>query len=156
VSNSFVTVARFGTAAEAHILKGRLEAEGVAVTIADEETVSMAWHLGQAVGGIKVQVNPQDAERAREITAAESSLGDITAPRIHTAIAEGVARRAMRAAFFGILIPPLQLYSIWLVVRLLFSRHHQSPTVNRRIVLSLVLDLWVVVLAAAMVGMLTR
>ncbi len=50
-----------------HILKGRLEAEGIPAFIADEEVVTMNWLYSTALGGVRLQVWRQDAERAAEI-----------------------------------------------------------------------------------------
>lgn len=145
MTDALVTVAGFNTAAEAHILRGRLEEEGIRATVADEDTVNMAWHLGQAVGGVKVQVAAEDTDRARAVIAqldARAKEAPDTAedadPRDLT------ARRALRAAFLGILIPPLQLYSLWLVGRLAFTGDGASTAMQVRMALSLLLDLWVV------------
>jgi hypothetical protein len=64
-----VTVARFTYPHQAHAAKVRLEAEGIRVFLADEFTVTMDWFLSNAVGGIKVNVPGEDAERAQEILA---------------------------------------------------------------------------------------
>jgi hypothetical protein len=69
-----VTVARFTFPHQAHAAKVSLEAEGIPVFLADELTVTMDWFLSNAVGGIKVQVPEEAAERAQEI------LAELTAP----------------------------------------------------------------------------
>jgi Flp pilus assembly protein TadD len=50
-----------------HILKGRLEAEGIPAFIADEEVITLYWLYATALGGAKLQVWRQDAERAAGI-----------------------------------------------------------------------------------------
>jgi hypothetical protein len=62
-----VTVATGWKAGEIHILRSRLEAEGIHVYMADEMTVVMDWFFANAIGGIKIQVAEKDAERARKI-----------------------------------------------------------------------------------------
>lgn len=52
---------------EAHLLRCRLEAEGVEAFVADEHIVSLQWLYSAAVGGVKVQVHARDAEHARAI-----------------------------------------------------------------------------------------
>lgn len=67
MSNDFVTVATLNTPTEASLVRNQLEAEGIRVFLSDEEAVGMAWYLGNALGGIKVQVAEEDAERAFEV-----------------------------------------------------------------------------------------
>jgi len=143
MQETYVTVARFNTAVEAHILAGRLESEGIHTTITDAETVTMAWHLSQAVGGIKVQVSPDDVERARAIIAENMASREIEPDDEDEGdLRRQVARRALLAAFFGVAIPPLQVYSLWLVGRLLSSHFGPIQGVRWRIILALVLDLY--------------
>jgi hypothetical protein len=142
-SASFVTIASFNTAVEAHILQGRLEDEGIASNIVDAETVTMAWHLGQAVGGIKVQVFADDAERACEIIEKKTVLQEITPDAEEEGdVLRKVVRRALLASFFGLAIPPLQLYSLWLVGRLFSSHFGPIRGVRGRIILALVLNIY--------------
>ena len=59
-----VTVASFSTALHAHLARLRVEAEGIQCFIADEHIVGA---FGAAVGGVKLQVEADDAERATAI-----------------------------------------------------------------------------------------
>lgn len=60
-------VARFDSMPEAHIAMGRLEIEGIDAWLADEHLVQTDWLYSIAVGGIKLQVRAEDAQRAVEI-----------------------------------------------------------------------------------------
>lgn len=62
-----VIVARFDTMPEAHIAMGRLEVEGIDAWLADEHLVQTDWLYSIAVGGIKLQVRAEHAQRALEI-----------------------------------------------------------------------------------------
>ena len=73
MAGKLVTIARFDLAGQAHIAKNALEAAGIKSVLADEQTIAMDWLLSNAIGGIKVQVLEEDAERA--VTALEESLG---------------------------------------------------------------------------------
>ncbi|MEQ9066942.1 MAG: DUF2007 domain-containing protein, partial [Gimesia chilikensis] len=66
MSNDFITIATTSTPTEASLIRNQLEAEGIRVYLSDEEAVGMAWYLGNALGGIKVQVASEDADRAFE------------------------------------------------------------------------------------------
>ena len=65
-----VPIASFATPFEAHLIKGRLEAEGLKVTIADEHMVSANAALAYAMGGVKLLVRAPHEGRARAILAA--------------------------------------------------------------------------------------
>lgn len=54
--NDLVTIATFTGPLEAHIAKGRLEAEGIPVFIAHEHHIWAKWFLSNALGGVKLQV----------------------------------------------------------------------------------------------------
>ncbi len=68
-----VTVATFDFLPDAEIARGRLQAEGIDCALADEHLVQTDWLYSIAVGGIKVQVAPEDAERALAVLARDDS-----------------------------------------------------------------------------------
>ena len=89
-SQGLVAVAACARPVEAHLIRCRLEAEGVDAFVADEHIVSMQWLYSAAVGGVKVQVHAGDADRARAILDASRVQGsdsarfvtdDLRAPR---------------------------------------------------------------------------
>ena len=67
MSNESSIIARFDSMPEAHIAMGRLEAAGIESWLADEHLVQTDWLYSIAVGGIKLQVRSELAERALEI-----------------------------------------------------------------------------------------
>ena len=68
-----VTIATFDQAAQARLAKNVLDDAGIQSTVNDESIVAMDWLLSNAVGGVKVQVWEEDAERA--VVALEEKLG---------------------------------------------------------------------------------
>jgi hypothetical protein len=66
----FVTVARFMVPTQAHIVRGRLEAEGIPALIADGNFVQNNELLSTAVGGVRLQVPATLVGQANEILAA--------------------------------------------------------------------------------------
>jgi len=68
-----ITVATFDNQADAHIAKGRLEAEGLSPTLGDNHLVQTDWLYSAALGGIKLQVPEAEAERARSLLAQDLS-----------------------------------------------------------------------------------
>ena len=59
------TVATFSFAADMGLVRSKLESEGIECFVQDELTAQT--YIFTAVGGMKLQVRPEDAERAREI-----------------------------------------------------------------------------------------
>lgn len=57
----------FDNPIDAHLLKIKLESEGIPCLLVDENTVSLDPLLSHAIGGIKLKVAEKDAERAQEI-----------------------------------------------------------------------------------------
>ena len=66
----WVTLVKCGSVLEADFLRARLESEGIAVFIPDENWMAAAgWALNE-FGYIRVQVAGQDYEKARELLVA--------------------------------------------------------------------------------------
>lgn len=63
----YVTLASFSNPLDAHILRGRLEAEGVECHLADEHIVAANWLYANAVGGVKLQVRREQVDAAAQI-----------------------------------------------------------------------------------------
>ena len=67
MTDDLFIVASFATPIEAHILRTRLEAEGIPCLIANEHVVNANPLWSNALGGVQVQVRREDAELAAEI-----------------------------------------------------------------------------------------
>lgn len=61
------TVARFQYTAEAIVIRGRLEAEGIKTFLADSHTIDTDPLVSNAIGGVKLQVRKEDEERAKAV-----------------------------------------------------------------------------------------
>jgi hypothetical protein len=61
-----VTVARYGTAIEAHMARTKLENCGIEAYVTDEQAVSMFLFRDLAYGGVKVKVKTSDATEAKK------------------------------------------------------------------------------------------
>lgn len=68
----WVTVASFSIPTQAHLARLRLENADVDCFLLDENLVSTNWLLSAAIGGIKLQVPEDQAERAREVLGADA------------------------------------------------------------------------------------
>jgi hypothetical protein len=65
--DELVTVATYPDVAEAQLAKERLELEGIRAFVVDAQTAGVMPFLTSSTGGVRVQVDSRDAERAREI-----------------------------------------------------------------------------------------
>ncbi len=141
---TLLTVASYDNVLEAGYWQAMLEAEGIPVVAADREVVAMEWQISGAVGNIKLQVPEPLAERAREILETRRRASPYRPPGAPE------ASRALLAAFLGILFPPLQLYALWLVARLIPRRRGLLPGDRRRIALAALISLvWLPVIVTA-------
>jgi hypothetical protein len=73
------TVGTFSTPTEANIVRNHLEADGIRAFLADEAIVGMAWHLGTAVGGVKLQ-DAEDWMRQKNMRSDPQSMIWLTVP----------------------------------------------------------------------------
>ena len=62
-----VTVGTFTGPIEAHLAKGRLEAEGIPAFVAHEHHIWANWVYSHALGGVKLQVASEKADQAAAI-----------------------------------------------------------------------------------------
>ncbi len=60
----------------AHIVRTRLEANGISCFVADESTFGASPLYNQAAGGIKLKIFEKDMEKCREILSTEGDLHD--------------------------------------------------------------------------------
>ena len=67
MQNTFVTVAKFQYSAEAEIIKGRLESDGIQVFLKDNITIDTDPLVSNAIGGIKLNVLAKDEDQAKTI-----------------------------------------------------------------------------------------
>ena len=65
------TIAIINKPEDAHLLRMRLEAGGIAAFLLDENVTQMKWDL--LTGGVRVQVGDEDVAAARELLAAQDA-----------------------------------------------------------------------------------
>lgn len=68
-----VVIGTYDNMVDAHIALGRLQAENIPCSLADENLVQTDWLYAIAVGGIKLQVDERHVARARQILATDYS-----------------------------------------------------------------------------------
>jgi len=67
MSQIFKTIAKFQYSAEAQIIKGRLESEGIQAFLSDNITIDTDPLVSNAIGGVKLKVLATDALEAQHI-----------------------------------------------------------------------------------------
>jgi len=65
--DELVTVATFNDVPEAQLARERLELEGIRAFVLDALSEGVMPFLTPSTGGIRLQVEPKDVERAKEI-----------------------------------------------------------------------------------------
>lgn len=67
MSDEPVTIAKFLTLGEAKLAQGKLVSAGISAFVCDENMHAMNWHMGMALGGIRLQVPDSQVVRALEV-----------------------------------------------------------------------------------------
>ncbi|MFI5117272.1 MAG: hypothetical protein ACHP8B_11310 [Terriglobales bacterium] len=67
MSDEPVTIAKFLTLGEAKLAQGKLISAGISAFVCDENMHAMNWHMGMALGGIRLQVPDSQMVRALEV-----------------------------------------------------------------------------------------
>jgi hypothetical protein len=94
------TIGNYPDLAAAQVASALLAGEGIAASIPDEQYAGLDWSMITALHGIRVQVAPEDAERAKEFLAraeveAEPDATDVEGPPI---VGEDVCPRCQSAS----------------------------------------------------------
>lgn len=69
----YVTIATFDLLPLAHIAMGKLKAASIDCILADEHLVATNWLYSPCIGGIKLQVHPDDEARALQLLETDDS-----------------------------------------------------------------------------------
>ncbi|MEA5582548.1 hypothetical protein VB620_14510 [Nodularia harveyana UHCC-0300] len=147
---NFVTVATFTNSPEANLAKQRLESEGVKCLLQNESTVNAAWHLSVAVGWIQLQVAQENIDLAKSILVSELDYQSVSDSEMEEdddipslSWADKTADRAFITAVISLLFIflPIQIYSLWLLLCLLFHRQPISDNRRIKVIVSFALDL---------------
>jgi hypothetical protein len=159
--DGLVVLTRLNELTAAQLLRGRLEADGIAAYLPDEHMATQTWHLQCAIGGIRVQVHGHDLDRAKEILAqpgaepgawAEAALETTGDPMSKDepdgqdddgtiGLGDRAAFRALRVALVSLwLMGLVHPYSLWLAMHAL-ARHDVTAWGRRRAWIALFVSL---------------
>jgi hypothetical protein len=164
MSDKLVTIAAFNTIVEANAARSQLVDEGINSFIADSESVGMVWHLTSAFGGIKLQVMDDDAEKAISILESIDTSSDnaeqswlnytdeefktdlnATLDKQNTSPANELVTSALRAAILGLIFLPLQIYSLWLLLRIARDGVPLNSSQRLRVFVTIIINVWMIV-----------
>jgi hypothetical protein len=62
-----VTISKFLSLGEAKLAQGKLVSAGISAFVCDENMHALNWHIGMALGGIRLQVPDSQVVRALEV-----------------------------------------------------------------------------------------
>ena len=91
---------------EADLLCMKLDAEGIKTFIPDQNTASIQPFYGDAMGGIRIQIDEADLARARELLQDElpqANVGMFQCPKCKSDSVE-YGQKAKRSAFLSLLL----------------------------------------------------
>jgi hypothetical protein len=71
--SQLITIATYSFPHEAHVAKASLDVADIPAFIADEHTINMGWLYSNVLGGVRLKVPAQDAEKAQEILSRDFS-----------------------------------------------------------------------------------
>ena len=168
MSHELITVATLSSPVEASLVQNELEAAGIRSFMSDEVAVGMAWYLGNAIGGIKVQVAESDVPRAFEVVhdhepvtiteedwrntkGLDGEAGDFDEQWEEDEAADAeltdlnqMVDRAWKMAVYGIMFFPLQLYSLLLLAKIAFRGERLSVEQRRKVRISYFVNTWMI------------
>lgn len=158
INCDLVVIAIFNNSYEATLMQGILKDQGIESWLQDEAMVNIAWYLTVALGYIKLYVREEDEELARTIldeyqassnekTSEDRDLKDEDEDEALSELTstDKILRRAFRSAVVGLVILPLQLYSLWLLLTLSWKGLPRTPRQRLTLLSTLGLDLAVLI-----------
>ena len=110
---ALITIASYREGYEAHIARSLLDEAGIAAFVSDEHLVSVNWLYSQALGGVKLQVPEEQAERALE-TLAEAWGTVVETDERPASRSEDCPSCGSTATQFDRLDNRLRAFSLWL------------------------------------------
>ena len=75
---SLVTIASYDDLASAYVARSKLEASGIFCALGNEYLVGVQWLYSNAVGGVELRVNEEDAPAALELLAEQWEDGPVS------------------------------------------------------------------------------
>ena len=159
MSHELITVATLSSPVEASLVQNELEAVGIRSFMSDEAAVGMAWYLGNAIGGVKVQVADDHEpvtiteEDWRNTKGLDGETGDFDEQWEEDEAADAevtdsdlnqMVDRAWKMAVYGIMFFPLQLYSLLLLAKIAFRGERLSVEQRRKVRISYFVNTWMI------------
>lgn len=147
MSDKLITVASFPTPGLAMAAKHALETAGIRVALDNENIIAMDWLMSNAVGGMKLLVMDDDAERAlaildekypaeqleealaEEPAEEQEPEAEVAAPPSPGVVWErdDYARQLVFTGFLGLACFPAAFYGVYLFLNAAFSPGPLSP-----------------------------
>jgi hypothetical protein len=117
-ASNVVTIRKFRDLPEALLAKGSLDSAGIPSYLLDDNMIRMDWFISNLLGGIKLQVHPEDIDAANEIlnqpipdSLEIEGLGNYEQPRCPNCQSLDVTFRELNklvsygSAYFGLPLP---------------------------------------------------
>ncbi|HEU4887402.1 MAG TPA: hypothetical protein VFV49_05905 [Thermoanaerobaculia bacterium] len=92
------TIGNYPDLASAQVVSALLAGEGIEVSIPDEQYVGLDWSMITALQGVRLQVVPDDATRAKELLVQASEDGEPDVPESEPVLGVDVCPRCQSAS----------------------------------------------------------
>jgi hypothetical protein len=116
MNQSLETIATFSFAPEMGLVRSKLESEGIECFVKDE-LVSQTY-INNAVGGMKLQVKNEDAERAKKIV---EEMGVFDKPKDKPSGMSSFDRATMGMPLFGALSLIVRFFAVLVLIAVALS-----------------------------------
>lgn len=106
VQDAFVTVATFVLPDQMPVAKGLLESRGIKCRVLDELTVQSYNFISNAIGGVKLQVQKTDYERARALLKEGGFIKEDEVPpsKVDVILSDPLKLKQIKIALYSILV----------------------------------------------------
>lgn len=147
---TWTTVTTTQDLAAADVVCSMLESMGIEALVPDQHLAGVAWHLGQAIGGIRVQVRTERVDEARAVLA--SSTAEPDAEDEAEDDAEVLAHRAFKASVISTLLVFVAPYAMSLALRALASGGLSAVGFRQAVFAALISAAWPAALLYVWIG----
>jgi hypothetical protein len=160
VEERWETVAAFTSPIEARIALGALASAGIDAELRDEATVGVAWHLSNALGGVRLQVKTSQLHAARDVLAQQAPTDEHAegAEDLRVSERDQLARRAVASAVIGFFVLPFvaHIYSTVLLARIPRAGGTLSPLGARHRAVAILFNVLALLLLGVLVTLFVR
>ncbi len=151
MAEDVIEIGSFATEAEAALVRGVLDVEGIPARLGETATAGWLWHLGPAMRGVQVLVKQKDAKQAWEIIApsiAPTDVGRELLSDVQRAWRASIIGLYLSAVGMGVISIIINFYSMCLLVRHIANLNEEDRELDWQGFAALIVNLVAFIVAA--------